>query len=204
MQLKCILLVFLLGIIPTSSHAASTSPSRVIDNLHGALLSTMKISEDLSARERYKKLEPIIVRAFNFDFMSMLASGTSWRKANKKDKSELINAFRRMSIATYAYRFKGYSGEDFRIIKTTPAARQTNLVFTKIITPIKNKQPEIIKLTYVTKKFGIDWKIIDILLNGGISELSVRHSEFRTILRTKGLSSLAQKLNKKADELIMD
>jgi hypothetical protein len=39
-------------------------------------------------------------------------------------------------------------------------------------------------------------------LDGGISELSVRHSEYRTILKTKGAGILAKRLNKKADQLI--
>jgi len=204
MHLKIVIIVFLFGIIPAYNSVAGSSPSRVIDEFHEALLSVMKKSKTLSGRERYKKLEPALDRAFKFDFMIKLATGSAWRKASKKDKSDLTQAFRRMSIATYAYRFKGYSGQQFHTIKATPSVRKTNLVFTQIVLPKINKEDEIIKLTYVIKQFGEVWKIIDILLDGGISELSVKYSEYRATLKTNGPSSLAQKLNKKADELIMD
>ena len=203
-RFKIVLVVLLLGITPSQVSASETPSSRVIDDFHADLLSVMKKATVLSARERYKKLEPSLDRAFEFNFMIKLAAGSAWRKASKWEKSNLSRAFRRISIANYVYRFNGYSGQRFDTIKTTPAARKTKLVLTNIIIPRKNKQPEVIKLTYVTKKFGTIWKIIDILLNGGISELSVKHSEYRTILRTGGLQILAEKLNKKADELLLD
>jgi phospholipid transport system substrate-binding protein len=165
----------------------------------------MKNAKSLNAKDRYRELGPALDRAFEFGFMIKLASGTSWNKINNQYKDDLKQAFRRMSIATYAYRFKGYSGQRFVTTGTTSGVRGTRLVLTNIVSPQENKRDEIIKLTYVTKKFGSSWKVIDILLNGSISELSVRHSEYRAILRSiNGASILSKTLNKKADELISD
>jgi len=80
--------------------------------------------------------------------------------------------------------------------------RKTHLVYTQIITPGSKNQYKSVQLTYVTRKFSTGWKIVDILLEGGISELSVRHSEYRTILQTNGVRKLAELLNRKADQLI--
>lgn len=194
-----------LGFLLPNSHATEIPPSKVIGEFHKSLLEVMKNAKSLSAKDRYRELEPAIDRAFGFGFMIKLASGTSWSKINNQYKDDLKQAFRRMSIATYAYRFKGYSGQRFVTTGTTPGVRGTRLVLTNIVSPQENKRDEIIKLTYVTKKFGSSWKIIDILLNGSISELSVRHSEYRAILRSiNGASILSKTLNKKADELISD
>jgi len=193
-----------LGLNLPNASASEISPSEMVDEFHGTLLKVMKNAKSLSAKERYEKLEHALDRAFEFKFMVRLASGTSWSKASKQHRSYLTQAFRRMSIATYAYRFKSYSDQRFVTIKTAPGMRQTKLVFTKVVSPSKNGKDDITKLTYVTKKFGPVWKIIDILLAGGISELSVRYSEYRATLRTKGALGLARILNKKADELISD
>lgn len=202
---KVFVVLVSLGFLSPNSHAAEIPPSKVIGEFHKSLLEVMKNAKSLSAKDRYKKLEPAIDRAFGFSFMIKLASGTSWNKINSQYKDDLKKAFRRMSIATYAYRFKGYSGQRFVTTGTTSGVRGTRLVLTNIVSPQENKRDEIIKLTYVTKKFGSSWKVIDILLNGSISELSVRHSEYRAILRNiNGASILSKTLNKKADELISD
>ena len=204
MPLKTFVVIVSLAITLPCGYAAEIPPSKVIGEFHDALLNVMKNAKSLSSKDRYENLEPALDRAFEFGFMIKLASGTSWNKTSREHKDNLTQAFRRMSIATYAYRFKGYSGQRFVTTKTAPSVRGTQLVLTNIVSPRENKQDEIVKLTYVTKKFGSVWKIIDILLDGGISELSVRHSEYRTILRTKGAGILAQILNEKADELISD
>ena len=40
------------------------------------------------------------------------------------------------------------------------------------------------------------------MVDSGISELKVRRSEFRGILKSEGVSGLIRVLNKKADELV--
>ena len=200
----CILFVSL-GYYSTGSYASEIQPTKVISDFHESLLQVMKKSKSLNAKERYEKLEPALDRAFEFGIMIRLASGTAWNKTNKLGKDNLTQAFRKMSIATYAYRFKGYSGQRFETIRTDPGSRGTQIVLTQIISPQENKRDNIIKLAYVTKKLGSTWKIIDILLNGSISEISVRYSEYRAILKgAKGASSLAGMLNKKADALILN
>jgi len=147
---------------------------------------------------RYKKIEPVMVKAFDLGFMIRVASGTSWRKASNDEKKNLADAFRRVSIATYAYRFDGYSGQSFKTVAVGPGPRKTKLVKTQLLRP----KDDPVKLTYVMKKFENDWRIVDILLGGGISELAVRHSEYRTTLKTKGPDALAQILFRKADQYL--
>ena len=45
------------------------------------------------------------------------------------------------------------------------------------------------------------WQIADVYLDGTISELATRRSEFASILRTGGINGLIQTLNTKADTL---
>jgi len=205
-QVRILILILALAVNATASSAEITSPTKVIENFHAVLLAVMRDAKSLAAKERYTKLEPAIVTAFDLGFMIRAASGTAWRKSSNDHKSQLTEAFRRMSIATYAFRFKGYSGQRFETLKTSEGPRRTKLIHTQIVSPPKNneKREQKVKLTYVTKNIKGKWKIVDVLLDGGISELSVKHSEYRAILKTKGAGVLATVLNKKADQLIAD
>ena len=198
------IVIVLLVLSENNVFAENRKPENVIDTFHAVLLQVMKEAKSSSAKERYAKLAPALDGAFNLGFMIRVASGSAWRKANGADKNALTKAFRRVSIATYAFRFKGYSGQRFETLKTSDGPRKMKLVHTQIVSPSKKKRDDIVKLTYVTKKFKAGWKIVDVLLDGGISELSVKHSEYRTTLKTKGAGALAKILDKKSDQLIAD
>jgi len=204
MQVRIILLILTLVLGLPASAAENSSPTKVIEDFHTVLLAVMKEAKSLTAKDRYAKLEPAIITAFDLGFMIRVASGTAWRKASDDHKDRLTKAFRRMSVATYAFRFMGYSGQRFETLKSSEGPRRTKLIHTQIVSPPKKseKREQVVKLTYVTKQFKEKWKIVDVLLDGGISELSVKHSEYRTILKTKGAGVLAVRLNKKADQLI--
>ena len=46
------------------------------------------------------------------------------------------------------------------------------------------------------------WQIADVYLDGTISELATRRSEFAAILRTQGINGLIETLNAKAGTLV--
>jgi ABC-type transporter MlaC component len=54
---------------------------------------------------------------------------------------------------------------------------------------------------YMMRRKGESWLISDIYLDGAISEVATRRSEFSTILRNEGIDSLIAALNRKADIL---
>ena len=137
-------------------------------------------------------------KAFNLPFMIRITVGSSWKRASEQQKSELIEAFKRMSVGTYAYRFNGYSGQIFKTLKVRTGPKGTRLVDTRI----ENPNDDSVTITYVMGKFGDKWKIIDVLLDRGISEMAVRVSEYRSILRSRGVRALARALSKKATNLL--
>ncbi|MCF8501034.1 MAG: ABC transporter substrate-binding protein, partial [Rhodospirillum sp.] len=82
---------------------------------------------------------------------------------------------------------------------TDPAPGGATLV--KPQTPPPGGHP--VALTYVMNQDGDgDWRIIDILLKGTISELAVKKSEYASILKAKGLTGLAEALNTQADKML--
>lgn len=177
---------------------AETTPQQIVEEYHAVLLSLMKEAEALQIKGRYNRLEPKFVKLFNLPFMMKIVAGSRWRKASTEHKKLLVNAFKRMSVWTYASRFDDFSGESFETVGQRDGPRKTTIVDTVINRPNKSS----VKLSYLLRKFDGKWRIIDIILDGGISELALRHSEYRSILKRKGADGLAAILNDKADELI--
>ena len=189
-----IVIINIFGLLVYPTGALSAEPSEVVDRFHEVLLSVMKTAGSTSVTARYKELKPEIEKAFNLPFMIRITVGSSWNTASKQQKSELIEAFKSMSVGTYASRFNGYSGQLFKTLKVRTGPKGTRLVDTRIESP----NDESVRITYVMGKFGDKWKIIDVLLDRGISEMAVRVSEYRSILRSRGVGALARALSKKA------
>jgi phospholipid transport system substrate-binding protein len=60
---------------------------------------------------------------------------------------------------------------------------------------------EPVKVDYLMRRNGEGWLISDIYLDGAISEVATRRSEFAAILRADGIDGLIAALNRKADML---
>ena len=60
---------------------------------------------------------------------------------------------------------------------------------------------EPVKVDYMMRCSGDSWLISDIYLDGAISEVATRRSEFAAILKTQGIDGLISALNRKADTL---
>ncbi len=180
------------------SQNTANSPSSVIDRFHAALLNAMKNAKQLGIQGRYQKLAPEVAQAYDLDRWIRLSSGRFWRKASDTQKLKLKSAFKEMSAATYASQFKSYSGERFKTLGEKPGPQKSVLVETQIIR--NDKKP--VGLTYIVFKVGDQWRIVDILLDNKISQLAVRRSEYRSLLKQSGINGLIDKLKEITSRLL--
>ena len=131
-------MIFCLFVYPT--RALSAEPSEVVDRFHEVLLSVMKTAGSTNTTARYREHKPEIEKAFNLPFMIRITVGSRWSTASEQQKRELIEAFKRMSVGTYASRFNGYSGQIFKTLKVRTGPRSTRLVDTRIESPNNNRE----------------------------------------------------------------
>jgi phospholipid transport system substrate-binding protein len=130
--------------------------------------------------------------------MTRIAVGPRWTSIPADQQTALVDAFSRMTIATYANRFDGYSGERFEVEPNVDARGSGSVVHTRIVQP----KGEPVTINYLMRKSGSDWKIVDVYLTGTISELATRRSEFGSILDTGGPKALIGSLTQQADRLL--
>ena len=196
-SLKALILLVSFAFFPLSL-TADPGPENIVTGFQADLLKVMKEAEKLSVRQRFDKLAPSVDKSFHIPLMIQIASGGYWKKATPSERTQLVEAFRRMSISILATLFDGYSGEVFKLGKVMPGPQKTSLVMTKLVKSDKST----VDIAYVLRRFKNGWRIIDVIVDNGISELKVRQSEYRLILNKKGIPGLISLLNGKADELV--
>jgi len=192
-----VLAVAVLFQAPAFADSSDPAASR-ITSFYGSLLDTMKQAKQLGVKGRYDKLSPVLAKTYDLPSMSKLAVGPSWSALTPQQQAAIINAFTRMTIATYASRFDGFSGEQFQILETSDRTNGDKIVKTQIVKSDGGTVP----LNYLMRKSGTDWKIVDIYLDGTISELANRSAEFGAILKSGGPDALVVSLNKQGDKLL--
>ena len=169
-----------------------------IQAFYDVLLNGMKHAQDLGVQGRFEKLAPVVQETFDSATMTRVAAGPSWNKIPPDKQQALIAAFARMTTASYASQFGGYSGQQFTVEpKATP--RNADVIVHSRLQPA-NGDP--VTFNYLMRGSGADWKIEDVYLDGTISQLAVRRSEFSAILASEGPDGLLSKLNAQSDGLL--
>ncbi len=177
-------------------HAAPASGGDAVQGLYDALLSTMKNGRILGQSGRFTQLEPVIRRTFDIPAMARLSVGPSWASLSEAQRQQVTESFGRYISAIYADRFDSYAGQKLQVTGEQPAAAGI-MVKSQIVKA--NGEP--VKVDYMMRRNGEGWLISDIYLDGAISEVATRRSEFSAILKTGGVDGLIAALNRKADML---
>jgi phospholipid transport system substrate-binding protein len=185
------------AIAPVVAHPPA-APGATVETLYAALKGVMREGRQLGGEGRYRQLAPVIDRVFNLPLMTQVAVGGQWSNLNPDQQQQLVDGFRRFTIATYANHFDGDDGERFEITPTPQAIANGTLVQSRIVP--RDKSP--IELDYVMRESAGAWQIVDVYAEGTISELARRRSEFTALLRRSGPEALAQRLVEKAQTLI--
>ena len=107
--------------------------------------------------------------------MSRVAVGQSWDALQPAQQA-----------AHYASQFDDFSGERFEVLQTVAQPGGAKLVKTQIV----QSNGKTVALNYLMRAGGSEWKIVDVYLDGTISELASRRAEFGAILKSGGPDAL--------------
>lgn len=181
-----------------AARAADTGAPATAQALYAALLTAMHRGSSLDFAARQALLAPEIRQDLDLALMTRIVVGPPWQTFSPADRQQLTDAFSDYTIATYAQRFKSYSGERF-VVDPVPSGLSSGdaIVHTQLFTGGSSS----VQLDYLMRQSDGRWRIIDVYLNGTISELAARRSEYSTVLRQGGAQALITLLRRKASEL---
>jgi phospholipid transport system substrate-binding protein len=180
--------------LPAQRAAAvpSGGGTATVQAFYSTLLDTMRNGPQLGAQGRYAKIAPAIAQNFDIPLMTRIAIGPDWATLTPAQQAQVTQAFEHYVAAVYAERFHKYDGEQLKVTgeEASPAG-------TVILSQIVDSSGQPVNINYLMRND----KIADVYLNGTISELATRRSEFGAILKTSGINGLIQALNNKAAAL---
>jgi phospholipid transport system substrate-binding protein len=169
------------------------APEAVVEEFHVALLGIMHDAEELGFEGRCDRLAEAMDALFDTPFMAQKSVGRYWKTATPEERERLVGTFQRFSVSNYAGNFDSFNGETFETQDVVESTHGTKLVRTRLLAG----DGEVVQLNYRLRPVDGQWKIIDVYLNGTVSELALRRSEYSSLIKREGFDSLLVALNEK-------
>ena len=171
--------------------------SKVIERLNATLLKIMQNADRLGYAGRYAEMAPTVSESFDIAYMAEQAAGSYWKSLTEAQRKSLADAFDRFTIASYAARFNGYSGQKFVVLGEAPGAANSMMVRNQLV----KGNGEAISIDYALKQNSEKWRIVDVYLKGRFSELAVRRGEYTSAIKSQGISYLIEQIEGRVNAL---
>jgi phospholipid transport system substrate-binding protein len=185
--------------LPSSRSFADTTADPAVHEIEAfytVLVDIMKRGQQLGIEGRYNELKPITEAAFDLPGMTQLSVGPSWSTIAESDRKALIDAFERMTVASFAKNFGNFGGEKFVVSPEAKTRSSDKIVESKLLSSDGSTVP----FNYRLHSVEGQWKIVDVYLNGTISQLALRRSDFSSTVAKAGPSGLVAKINAMVDK----
>ena len=201
-SLKTLLIALMLGAVPAATVAALPARAQAADpavaqvqGFYNTLLAAMK--QGGSAKGRYDRLKPVVEKAFDLPAMTATAVGPTFAGMSDADRTALVEAFSRMTIANYAKNFDSFGGESFTV---DPAAITRGS--DRFVKSTMKTSRETIAFNYRLHQVDGAWKVTDVYLAGNISQMAQKRSDFASTLASGGPQGLAKRINALSDQML--
>jgi len=191
-----VLSVLVIAVAPAMAedHPAQTmvvkSTSKMIDVLkaEGERIKTDKAFLD-------EQVANLVVPNIDFNTMTKLAVGKSWRKASEDQKVELVNEFTNLLLNTYTNALTEFSGESIEFQPFSPEKREDRAVVRSVF---KQANGNTVPVQYkLREKEG--WLIYDIEVNQ-ISLVTSYRTAFSSEIEKGGIDGLLKTMKDKNAE----
>jgi len=185
-------------LIASSAQAQQGEATKVIEAFHDALLNIMQNADGLGFEGRFRALTPTVKGSFDLGLMTRYTvTSRHWRKMDKAQHRRLIDAFTGYTVAIYADRFDGFSGQRFEVLGERAAPRGAVIVQSRVV----KKDGDDVRIDYLMQATDKDWRIVDVFLKGAISELATRRSEYVSVIKKRGYDGLIAAIEAQTEKI---
>lgn len=171
------------------------SASAVIQRLQAALLTAMKDADKMHYAGRYRLLAPVVTATHDLPFIARFVLRQQWKDLDEDQRQRFTDAFRELSLSSYAARFDGWSGETFEVTGEQKLRGDYRLVKSKLNRP----EDEPIQFDYMLHREDCRWQIVNILVDG-VSDLATKQTEYKSIVDSDGFDALVAKIEQQIDK----
>ena len=174
-----------------AAELATDSPAATIMSLQQALVAAAAHDRaNANVQERYRALEPAIVKTHNLPYIAEFALRRQWPMLTDAERQRFVAAFQRLSVMTYAARFGNVAPDAFRPLEAGMPDANGRV---QVKTAIKREGQADVSLEYLLQQDGDDWKIINIVADG-VSDLALKRAEYQRVFASGGVEGLIAEL----------
>lgn len=177
--------------------AADPDAAAPISALNRGLLAGMRAGKATPFPQRYNSLAPVVEGAFDIPGILQASVGPRWAALPPAQQTQLLDVFRRFTVASYVANFDSFDGEKLELLPVSRSVGADQVVASQIVP--SGGAPT--RIDYVMRRTPAGWRAVDVLLNGSISRVAVQRSDFRSLLSSGVAGPLIQSLQRKIADL---
>ncbi|MES2105629.1 MAG: ABC transporter substrate-binding protein [Pseudomonadota bacterium] len=195
-------LVFAFAALAFTGHsmAADEGADQLVKRISNEVIDAAKNDKDIQSgnQKRINDLvETKILPYVNFQRMTSLAVGKSWREATPEQQKQLVAEFRTLLVYTYSGAIAQIKDQQVEYKPFRAAPEDTEV---EVRTQVIQKRGEPIQLNYRLEKQPAGWKIFDINVLGAWLVETYKGS-FATEISKSGVDGLIKTLSDKNKKL---
>ena len=170
-------------------HSETKSEDKVLASVNELHESLIKISDKTINIDNLAMIDDVVKNSYDLEKMGKIIIGIDWKQTDTKTQKEFINVFKRFISVNYFRRFNKINELHFEHQTVTNIKDKFKLA--KVILTADNEK---FKIDYLLGFKNEKCKIFDVLLDGSISEVATKKSDFKKIIKEKGVSGLIKNL----------
>ena len=185
---KIFLVCFIISIF-ILFHSETKSESKVLAGVNELHESLIKISNKTINSDNIALIDDVVKNSYDLEKMGKIIIGVDWKQIDTNTQKEFINVFKRFISVNYFRRFNKINELDFEHQTVKVIGEKFKLA--RVILTADNEK---LKIDYLLGFKNEKWKIFDVLIDGSISEVATKKSDFKKIIKEEGVSGLVKNL----------
>ena len=174
-----------------ASGTALATVNQVIDT-------TLPILRDKKSpvTQRRRELRSLLEKHFDFGDMARIALGYHWRELSQSQRAQFTQLFTAFIENAYLSKIQDYSGQKVAVLSQNPEGQG----FARVQSQIVQQGKEPIKVDYLLRDMGGDWKIYDVTVDA-ISIIANYRNQFNRVINDQGFAKLMSDMRAKQQQL---
>jgi phospholipid transport system substrate-binding protein len=180
-----------------SVRAADVAPDALVKSTVDDVLSVIKQNKD--KRALHDLAEQKVLPHFDFQTMTRLAVGRTWREANPEQQKRLENAFRTLLVNTYTTALSQTAASDASVeVKPVQVKPDQAEVMVKTMAKQSGVQP--FSIDYRMTRSAGGWKVVDVVVEN-LSLVTNYRDSFAAEVGRSGVEGLIKSIEAKNQRL---